>query len=69
MLAKHGDLKVTQLDANRAFLNGKLEEEIYMKQPKLFEDCTSRYCNLKKSSYGLKCRDLRKKMPAVNLLL
>ncbi|KAA3467545.1 Retrovirus-related Pol polyprotein from transposon TNT 1-94 [Gossypium australe] len=40
---------------NNAFLNGKLLEEVYMKQPPRFEVCDSEVCNLKKKSlYGLK---------------
>lgn len=47
---------VHHFDAKTAFLNGKLEETIYMKQPPGFEtdDETSKVCLLKKSLYGLK---------------
>lgn len=41
------------LDAKTAFLNGKLHETIYMKQPCGFEN-GSRVCLLRKSIYGLK---------------
>lgn len=53
-LAAHRNLEITQMDAVTAFLNGKLNEEIYMEQPKHFDDQTKRYCKLIKSIYGLK---------------
>lgn len=50
------NLTVRQFDIKSAFLNGKLEEEIYMKQPPGFE--SEKYPNkvlkLRKSLYGLK---------------
>lgn len=49
-------LKLHQVDVTTAFLNGNLEEEIYMKQPKGFvtEGKEHLVCKLKKSIYGLK---------------
>lgn len=44
---------VKQFDVKTAFLNGHIEEEIYMKQPPGFEKGT-KVCRLKKSLYGLK---------------
>lgn len=43
-----------QFDIKTAFLNGTLEEDIYMKQPQGFENGTGRVCKLQKSLYGLK---------------
>jgi len=37
-----------------AYLNGKLDEEVYMKQPPGFDDGTGRVCKLVLSIYGLK---------------
>ena len=49
------DLKLCSLDISHAYLNGKLEEEIYIKQPEEFEVGGPEYvCRLKKSLYGLK---------------
>lgn len=49
------DLEVDQLDIKTAFLNGDLEEEIWMEQPELFETGGNKTaCLLKKSLYGLK---------------
>jgi len=49
------DLELHQLDAKTAFLNGELEEEIYMQQPEGYEQGTSStVCRLIKSIYGLR---------------
>ena len=43
-----------QIDIKTAFLNGKLEEKVYIKQPPGFDDNTGRVCLLRKALYGLK---------------
>jgi transposase InsO family protein len=49
------DLHLHQLDIKTAFLQGDLEEEIYIQQPKGFEQHGSNYCcRLRKALYGLK---------------
>ena len=55
LAAKH-DLKLHQLDINMAFLNGELNEEIYMKKPEGFEVKGKEHlvCKLNRSLYGLK---------------
>ena len=44
------------MDVKTIFLNGDLEEEIYMLQPKrcIILDKENRVCKLRKSLYGLK---------------
>ena len=44
------------MDVKTAFLNGNLEESIYMAQPEGFieQDHKQRVCKLKRSIYGLK---------------
>ena len=48
--------KVHQMDVKTAFLNGKIEEEVYVEQPKGFSvfDRQTHVCKLKKALYGLK---------------
>ncbi|CAI7890608.1 unnamed protein product [Closterium sp. NIES-53] len=45
---------VKQVDVTTAFLNGVLEEEIFLAQPEGFDDCSGRVLKLKKALYGLK---------------
>jgi hypothetical protein len=47
------NMKVRQFDVKTAFLNGVLDEEIYMKPPQGFES-TDKVLKLQKSLYGLK---------------
>jgi hypothetical protein len=48
--------KLHQMDVKTTFLNGVIEEEVYIEQPKgfEFEDRKSHVRRLKKSLYGLK---------------
>ena len=48
--------KICQMDVKTAFLNGVMEEEVYVEQPLGFEthDRESHVCRLKKSPYSLK---------------
>ena len=55
-LVAHYNLELHQMDVKTAFLNGDLEEKVYMAQPKGFivEGKEHKECHLKKSIYGLK---------------
>jgi hypothetical protein len=48
--------KLHQMDVKTTFLNGVIEEEVYIEQPQGFEveDRKTRVCRLKKALYGLK---------------
>ena len=55
-LVSHFDMELHQMDVKTAFLNGDLNEEVYMMQPEGFvaNDSGKLICRLKKSIYGLK---------------
>lgn len=54
-VAAQRNMLVHHLDVGTAFLNGKLNETIYMQQPEGFQcDDASKVCLLRKSIYGLK---------------
>ena len=55
-LVAHYDLKLHQMDVKTVFLNGNIDETIYMVQPENFESNDSKQlvCRLKRSIYGLK---------------
>lgn len=53
-IAVKNGLKINQMDAISAFLQGDLLEHIYMQQPDGFKDWTAKVCKLKKAIYGLK---------------
>lgn len=48
------DLECHSIDYNTAFLNGRLEEEIYIEQPELYDDGSGQALKLNKALYGLK---------------
>ncbi|GKC89819.1 retrovirus-related pol polyprotein from transposon TNT 1-94 [Tanacetum coccineum] len=54
--ATYTNFKVYKMDVKSAFLNGKLKEEVYVKQPPGFESCEfpNYVCKLDKALYGLK---------------
>lgn len=55
-LAVNNDWPVRQIDVNTAFLQGHLNEEVFMSQPPGFTDSDrpTHVCRLKKALYGLK---------------
>ena len=54
-LAAYFDYEIWQMDVRTAFLNGELEEEVYMMQPEGFASIDeSKVCKLNRSIYGLK---------------
>ena len=55
-IAAHLDYEIWKMDVKTAFLNGRLEESIYMIQPKGFiaRGQEHRVCKLQRSIYGLK---------------
>jgi len=52
-IAAANDFELYQMDVKSAFLNGELEEDIFMEQPTGFNDGTERVCKLNKALYGL----------------
>lgn len=54
-VAANLDWPLYKLDVKNAFLNGELEEEVFMDAPPRFEESFGRkVCKLKRSLYGLK---------------
>ena len=55
-IAAHYDYEIWQMDVKTAFLNGNLEEKIYMMQPKGFIANNQDHvvCKLKRPIYGHK---------------
>ena len=52
--ASSKNIKVYQMDVKSAFLNGELEEEVYIEQPEGFAEKEDYVCRLRKALYGLK---------------
>ena len=55
-IAAHYDYEIWQMDVKTTFLNGHLEEDVYMAQPDgfVYPKHPNKVCKLKKSIYGLK---------------
>ena len=55
-IAAHYGYEIWKMDVKTVFLNGNLEEELYMMQPKGFIAKNQKHmvCKLKRSIYGLK---------------
>lgn len=47
-------MKIKQLDIKTAFLNGHIDEDLFMSQPEGYDDNSGKVCKLFKSLYGLK---------------
>lgn len=47
-------LNIEQMDVETAFLNGKISTEVYVNQPKGYEEGTDKVFKLRKSLYGLR---------------
>ena len=54
-IAAFHDYEIWQMDVKTAFLNGFLEEELYMMEPEGFVDpkCANKVCKLQRSIYEL----------------
>lgn len=53
-IAVNNNLVLHQMDVKTAFLNGNIEEDIYMKQPEGYSTGSDLVCKLQRSLYGLK---------------
>ena len=53
-LVAYFDMELHQMDVKIAFLNGDLDEEVYIKQPEGFCNEDKLVCKLNRSIYGLK---------------
>src|SRR3954466_6900793 len=55
-IAAYYDYEIWQMDVKTTFLNGDIDEELYMMQPKGFVDPkdANKVCKLQRSIYGLK---------------
>src|SRR3954464_5810925 len=55
-IAAYHDYEIWQMDVKTAFLNGNIEEELYMMQPEGYIDPRNvgKVCKLQRSIYGLK---------------
>ena len=55
-IAAYYDYEIWQMDVKTAFLNGDIDEELYMMQPKGFVDPkdANKVCKLQRSIHGLK---------------
>lgn len=53
-IAVRNNLKIHQMDAITAFLQGDIDAEIYLEQPCTRKDGTQRVCKLNRAIYGLK---------------
>jgi hypothetical protein len=55
-LATSMEWRLHQMDVNKTFLNGEIEEEVYIENPNGFviHEKESHVCRLKKALYGLK---------------
>lgn len=53
-LAVQKKMKIHQMDAVTAFLQGDLDEDIFMEQPEGYDDGSGRVCKLNRAVYGLK---------------
>eukprot|EP00253_Pinus_taeda_P033129 PITA_33129 len=55
-LSAHMGWKIHQMDVKTSFLNGKIEEQVYIERPEGFEtfDSESHMCRLKRDLYRLK---------------